>query len=123
MQILCNKKGYVTSYALVGTLVNGVEINVPEDADHFCEHFQCYRLKAGILEYDAEQEAALADAEELDKIRLQRNRECFSVINRGQLWYDKLTDKQREELQQWYDDWLNATSTKKIPSKPSWLKD
>ena len=66
MQI-CNKKGYVTNYALVGTLVNGIEITAPEDADHFCEHFQCYRLKNGMLEYDTEQEAALADAEELDR--------------------------------------------------------
>ena len=39
MQVLYDKNGYITSYALVGSLVDGSEIDVPEDADHFCEHF------------------------------------------------------------------------------------
>lgn len=121
MQVLYNKKGYITSYALVGTLVEGVEIAVPEDADHFCEHFQSYRVKDGKLEYDAEQESALVDAEELDKLRLQRDRECFSVINRGQLWYDRLTEEQSVELKNWYQAWLDATTTRVVPKKTAWL--
>lgn len=121
MQVLYDKNGYITSYALVGTLVGGVEIAVPKDADHFAEHFQCYRMKDGKLEYDTEQETTLLNAAELEKIRVQRDRECFSVINRGQLWYDRLTEKQSIELDEWYQAWLDATTTRVVPKKPAWL--
>lgn len=55
-------------------------------------------------------------------IRYLRERECFSVINRGSLWYDTLTDEQKEELKVWYHDWLDVTETKIVPDKPIWLK-
>lgn len=55
-------------------------------------------------------------------LRLQRQEECFSIINRGQPWYNKLTIEQKSELDVWYDKWLNVTETKVIPDKPSWLK-
>lgn len=32
-------------------------------------------------------------------LRRRRAGECFSVINRGQLWYNTLTDIQRQELE------------------------
>lgn len=47
---------------------------------------------------------------------------CFSVINRGKLWYDNLTEEQTLELDKWYKDWLNVTETKVIPEKPEWIK-
>ena len=59
---------------------------------------------------------------ELNKLRQQREVECFPIINRGQLWYDTLTSEQRTELQEWYHAWLDVTETKVIPTKPSWLK-
>lgn len=55
-------------------------------------------------------------------LRLQRENECFPIINRGQLWYDTLTEKQQLELKKWYQLWLDVTQTEKIPEKPSWLK-
>lgn len=66
----------------------------------------------------------------LNKLRDMRETECFSVINRGQLWYNKLTDWQREELGNWYQQWLDITDNYLdgidintiIPTKPSWLK-
>lgn len=58
----------------------------------------------------------------LSNIRLQRETECFSVINRGALWYDKLTDEQKAELSTWYEAWLNAPQTLVVPQKPEWLK-
>ena len=58
----------------------------------------------------------------LDEIRSRREVECFSVINRGQLWYNMLTNEQIEELNVWYHNWLDVTQTKIIPEKPSWLK-
>ena len=48
-----------------------------------------------------------------------REAECFP-INRGQLWYDRLSEKQKAELQVWYSDWL-VTDTLTAPEKPSWL--
>ena len=58
----------------------------------------------------------------LSNIRFQRETECFSVINRGALWYDKLTDEQKAELAAWYQAWLDAPQTKVIPARLEWLK-
>lgn len=57
----------------------------------------------------------------LEQLRTIRELECFSVINRGKLWYDTLTEGQIIELSKWYQSWLNVTETKFIPTKPSWL--
>ena len=56
-------------------------------------------------------------------IRIQREAEVFPIVNRGQFWFNTLTEKQIKELEQWYKDWLEATKTMKIPKKPKWLKD
>ena len=61
-------------------------------------------------------------AEEMkENLRRQRDAECFHYINRGQLWYDSLTDEQYDELQKWYADWLDVTETMIAPTKPLWL--
>lgn len=65
---------------------------------------------------------------ELEHIRNLRQ-ECFAIINRGELWYNKLTEEQKQELDVWYQAWLDVTEeTNKdengnyiIPEKPSWL--
>lgn len=62
------------------------------------------------------------EEEMLDQLRSQREVECFSFVNRGQLWYNSLTEEQLAELQIWYKAWLDVTETKIIPTKPSWLK-
>lgn len=61
---------------------------------------------------------------ELEKnlIRGQRAEECFPIINRGALWYDKLTAEQKAELAAWYQAWLDAPQTKVIPARLEWLK-
>lgn len=61
------------------------------------------------------------EAQEIVNLRAQRESECFSVINRGQLWYETLTLEQITELKTWYQAWLDVTTTKIIPTKPSWL--
>lgn len=66
----------------------------------------------------------------LNGLRTQREYECFSVVNRGELWYNKLTEEQKSELSQWYDAWLDVTEDSNkdangeyiIPEKPVWLK-
>lgn len=56
-----------------------------------------------------------------ERLRYRRSEECFPIVNRGALWYDKLTDEQKEELSSWYEEWLNAPATGIIPSKPTWI--
>ena len=54
---------------------------------------------------------------------LQKKREeiCFPVINRGKLWYERLTNEQQGELRQWYQAWLDVTKTLEIPKTPVWI--
>lgn len=54
-------------------------------------------------------------------LRYMRDIQCFPIINRGALWYDRLTTEQKEELNTWYQAWLDVTETKIIPDKPTWL--
>jgi len=60
--------------------------------------------------------------QDLDMLRGYRNEVCFTIINRGKIWYDTLTEEQIEELRVWYNAWLDATETKIIPTQPEWLK-
>lgn len=55
-------------------------------------------------------------------LRQLRERECFNAVNRGQVWYELLTDSQKQELKNWYQKWLDVTETFVIPTKPYWLK-
>jgi hypothetical protein len=54
-------------------------------------------------------------------IRERREKECFPVINRGLLWYDRLSKSQLSELERWYQEWLDAPETGKIPAFPTWI--
>lgn len=79
---------------------------------------------------------ALTREQILDTLRARREEECFSIINRGVLWYNLLTAEQQNELNVWYKEWLDITDTYReaielnpnldietiIPSKPIWLK-
>lgn len=59
---------------------------------------------------------------ELQILREKREKECFSVINRGYLWYATLTAEQKQELESWYHAWLDVTETKIVPQKLEWIK-
>lgn len=69
-----------------------------------------------------QKEAQWRQEQELKDLRRQRQVECFSVINRGYLWYSQLSESQVSELGSWYNAWLNVTETLEIPQKPLWLK-
>lgn len=56
-----------------------------------------------------------------EKLRIKRKEVCYSVINRGKLWYDTLTDEQYMELVEWYYAWLDAPSTLEEPETPEWV--
>lgn len=55
-------------------------------------------------------------------IRANREEKCFPIINRGQLWYDTLTEQQHNELAVWYRAWLDATETMVEPDDLDWIK-
>lgn len=56
-------------------------------------------------------------------IRTRRESECFSIINRGTLWHDKLSTQQKSELSKWYEAWLDAPATGVIPERPTWIDE
>ncbi len=58
----------------------------------------------------------------INSLRGEREYDCFRIINRGKLWYDKLTEQQKKELQEWYEAWLDVTDTLTKPAKPDWIK-
>ena len=81
-----------------------------------------------ISEYEYQYRAMHIDSSIADKIdkadmyRVIRSQVCFPIINRGQLWYNNLTNEQKDELSKWYNDWLNVTETLIEPKTPKWLK-
>ena len=125
MKVLLSEQGYVVSYALEGDLLDAVEAAEPADLSHFEEHFTAYRVRDGVLVFDdaqaAAEQAEAAKTAYRTAYRQRRQAECFSVINRGRLWYDALTEEQLSELKTWYRAWLDGTNTQTIPEKPEWL--
>lgn len=72
-----------------------------------------------VIDYDDSDDIRMS---EIRSLRCKRENECFSIINRGQVWYNTLTEIQKIELQNWYQNWLNVTKTLIEPKKPEWLK-
>ena len=122
MKALLDEQGFITSYALVGDLIDGIELPDPEDIVHFEEHFAAYKVRDGTAAFDTEHNEALQTEAKKDEFRLRRETECFSVVNRGQLWYEGVSITQLLELRQWYKAWLNVTETMVVPEKPAWLE-
>ena len=122
MKVILDDKGFIASFALEGEITDGIELPTPEDIDHFMEHWQSYRSKDGKALFDEEQDTALAVESEKEALRQRRQTECFTFVNRGQLWYATLSVKQLAELTAWYTAWLKVTETKTILERPVWLK-
>ena len=72
--------------------------------------------------YYAETPQVIADLNQKTILRNRREKECFPIINRGMLWYGKLSDAQVEQLRIWYQEWLDVTITLVVPTKPIWLE-
>jgi len=121
MQVLCDDRGFVLSFAFVGNLVDGTEVSNPDDLDLFMHQFYAFRLHDGELVYSQSEYETHVAEEQKEEYRRRRETECFSVINRGQLWYEGISITQLLELRQWYKAWLNVTETMVVPEKPAWL--
>lgn len=125
---------YKVYYNKDGWICNLYPYNIEiDDENHFLEldeeqysqilsssHHYAWRYING--ELVNEQYEEIPSEEEIDRLRLLREQECFPIINRGQLWYDTLSDEQVQELNEWYRAWLDITITKVIPEKPNWLE-
>ena len=123
MKVLCDDKGFVSSFAVIGDLIDGIEVPEPENIAEFLECAAGYKIVDGVLVKDDEKVSA--EAQELQKsiLRERREKECFPVINRGYLWYSGLNLKQWLELKKWYLSWLNVTDTFTVPDRPDWLDE
>lgn len=122
MQIETDGKGYVTSYSFGGILGNGFDVEEPEDTEFFEDNYESFRAENGKLVFDKVKNKEVEAEHQKDEIRRHREEICFPVINRGEAWYRTLSDKQKEELQDWYQKWLDATETLIEPETPTWLK-
>ena len=120
MKVTFDEYGYVNGWCIVGDN-GGEEYDPPEDFNSFIENCFCFKVSDGKLVRDTEKEET--DKAEADNaaLRERREKECFSIINRGWIWYSSLTLSQWRELRTWYLAWLNVTATKTIPERPTWI--
>ncbi len=122
MKVNFDENGYVNGWCIVGDN-GGEEYDPPEDFDAFLDNCFSFKLEQGKLIRDVSKESSDKSEQKKTDLRIQRERECFSVINRGRLWYAALTSAQVEELRAWYISWLKVTETLIIPERPAWVDD
>lgn len=114
MIVKINKNGYLQS-----PYISDADIDIEIDTETFNEisafpNFTNWRY--------INEKWVLEEILTPDIIRSRRYKECFIFINRGDLWYKHLSNEQKEELDIWYQAWLDAPETKVIPTKPEWLE-
>lgn len=122
MKVTFDENGYVNGWCMVGDN-GGEEYDLPEDFDRFLDSFESFKLADGKLVFDAEKDDADRLESEKTSLRERREKECFSVVNRGWIWYSTLTLSQWRELRTWYIAWLKVTETMTPPERPSWVDD
>lgn len=120
MQVII-KNGYVESFSVNGQFVDGVEVEMPLDFEDFFRNYQAYTVSDGVLFKDFDKLAEVEHETLLNNLRERREKECFPIINRGTLWYDRLTEEQIAELKKWYSAWLDVTETMIVPEMPDWI--
>lgn len=123
MQVILNEQGYVKAYALIGSFGSDfVTVNEPENIDDFENNYRSYYLSEDNILIKSDDKLKEIEAErELVFLRSQREKACFPYVNRGEMWYSRLSAEQKEELDTWYQAWLDVTDTKVIPEIPEWL--
>lgn len=123
MQIILDEKGYVRAYATIGGFgTPSVTVSEPDNLDDFEMNYRSYHLSNnGKLVKSDDKQKEIEDQRVVTDLRKQREKICFPYINRGALWYEFLTDEQKEELKVWYQQWLEVTDTRVVPDTPTWL--
>lgn len=122
MKILLDGNNYLTCFCIDAELEGGIEVETPQDVDGFIDTFRAYRYENGGLVLDENKLDKLSSEYLMEDLRHKREKSCFPIVNRGAIWYERLSVEQKAELDAWYQAWLNVTETKVIPEMPEWLK-
>ena len=120
MKVTFDENGYVNGWCMVGDN-GGEEYDPPEDFDSFLDRCDAFKAEGGKLVRDDEKAEADSIEEVKASLRDRREKECFSVVNRGWIWYSTLTLSQWRELRTWYLAWLNVTNTMIVPERLAWV--
>lgn len=120
MKVKLDSDGFVAEFVRVGeNPACTVSVDAPDGFEF--ANYKAYRLVDGVLALDEDRLAALQLADRQNAIRARRELECYSIINRGQLWYEGVSLAHLVELRKWYKAWLDAPATLIIPDRPAWL--
>lgn len=115
-------EGYVKDYILIGGVDDGIRVDrLAESIETDAVKIRSHKLVDGKLIFDTERFDYLMKQKHITRLRFIREEECFAVINRGEVWYRTLAEEQKNELQIWYEAWLDITETLVIPEKPTWI--
>lgn len=124
IEVVLTNEGYVNLFNLdvdQTYMQNGILVEDDVDREHFITNSIFYKIIDNHLVFDENKKIEADRQFKISAIRMIRQAECFSVINRSQLWYNSLTNEQKAELQEWYEAWLVAPDTLVIPTKPDWI--
>ena len=123
MKISIDENGYVTGFHSCDSVFDdrNIDVDIPEGFFDNIRMSRCWRLIDGKLILDESKCELLEQESTKNYYRERRALECFPIINRGELWYKRLTDEQKKELDSWYKDWLDITETFQIPEMPEWI--
>lgn len=128
LQFKLDDNGFISEFMNVGSegiLPDGIAIEIDVDNfnfDDFLENYRAYKFDGNKINRNDEQAIIVKDENEKELLRVRRLKECFPIINRGDMWYKSLSDEQEKELNIWYKAWLDVTETKQVPNVPKWLK-
>lgn len=123
MKVQIDENGYVQNFVIVGeSSACDIEVEEPENFMSQIQFYTAWHYDGAKLTFDEARANELQLEGQKNEIRQERARECFTVINRGQLWYETLNESEKEDLNRWYQEWLDAPETMKIPEKLEWLK-
>lgn len=109
----------VKRYSLSGSMVMNEEIQYEIETEMDLDKILYCDYIDGELHYN--EDYIVLDRQ--NKIRENREINCFPIVNRGQPWYNTLSTEQIVEIQTWYQAWLDAPQTFVEPETPVWLKD
>lgn len=122
MLVNIDKNNYIICAVCDGVILeNGIEVDEPQNIDNFWENHSSYQLINGELVLDEKKLQQDKQEAQINNLRIKREKICFPIVNRGVLWYNTLTENQKNELNNWYKAWLDVTLTLEEPQIPSWI--
>lgn len=121
--VLIDENSYITGWSEDFFVEeNSIAVEVDEEIfEDFELYFDGYQAVEGTVVKDTEAYQISVNNRLKDVYRYEREMEVFPIINRGEAWYRTLTEEQKNELQIWYEAWLNVTDTLEPPQKPEWI--